>query len=151
MQESNSKDLHKAQARIGHRYHLTSLLIAYVVGLFVGNLLLAPFVTGLGAFVFAAGGLIAALPILGLVALVLIFLRSSIENNLAAWCVLGAICVPAAWLVIEYLSSYAGRVSVIEYASLKNVWERASIAASCALVSSIAYYLLIRHGLRRPR
>lgn len=146
----NEIEMTNAQvSKLSYSYHLLSLGAAYVTGLIGGNLILVPFITGLGAFVFAFGGMIAALPLLAIASIMLVWLKGSIESNILLWCILAVFSVPLAWMVMEYLSSYSGRLGVLEYISLRNVWERVCIAFVCSCTSALVYYLLIKAGLRK--
>lgn len=119
--------------------HAINIILAYLIGLVIGNIILLPY-TGALALVFIVGGVIIALPLLGITLLIIPFIKTSLEKNLKIWCIVATIIVPIAWLAMEYITNYSNKFDVAGYLSIRNVWERALLAFLCGGSSAVFYY-----------
>ena len=113
-----------------------AVLVAYVTGIVVGNVLWLPYTGGL-AVAFILGGLVLALPLLAIAMLSASLARQQIAKRPALWCALAVALVVAVWAVFD---NPINRAAV----------ERLALAATCVLASALAFYWLSRptHRLR---
>jgi ABC-type antimicrobial peptide transport system permease subunit len=120
--------------------HILQIIACYFVGLIVGNLIFI-LCTGSLALVLAFGGTFFALPILVLVVVVFALMSDRILRYLAIWCIIAPWLVVVIWLAVEWETNYSHRGhDIYWYLSLRNVWERAVLAFTCASVSSALFW-----------
>jgi hypothetical protein len=109
------------------------VLVAYGLGIAVGNVLWLPY-TGVLVVVFAATSIVLASPLL-LVGLIVAFVaHRHITAHLRTWCVLAPFVVTAAYVLLD-------RALLLQPIN-RAVWERAGLAFTCAVASSVAFYLI---------
>jgi len=133
------KAIWKSLSKPTYFTHALNIVLAYFVGLLLGNLILLPF-TGVLALALVIGGSILALPLLFIALIIVPFIKSSLEKNLKLWCVIATITIPIAWLILEYSTNYSNRTNITNYLSYRNVWERALLALFCAASSAMFFY-----------
>jgi ABC-type antimicrobial peptide transport system permease subunit len=129
---------------------ILQIIACYIVGLIAGNLIFIPY-TGPTAVVLAFGGAFFALPILVLVMVVFALMRDGILRHLAIWCIVAPWLIVVIWLVVEWETDYSHRGhDIYWYFSLRNVWERAVLAFTCASISSALFWYWNRAHVRLP-
>lgn len=120
---------------------LAALVLSYVVGFAAVAVLLLPYLGGWG-IILSIGGVIIALPFLGVAALVLLVFRRSIAAYPLAWCCAAPPAVLAAWLAAEYGTAYRFRgFTIPDYLAVRNVIERAVHVVLTAGMASVAFYV----------
>jgi hypothetical protein len=127
--------------------NVLQIVACYLVGLFVGTAISGayfggPFVLSL---IVMMGGAVLALPILLLVVLMFVLLRKWILRHLALWCVVAPVLIVVVWMWAEWQFNYSNRGNDLYwYLSLRNVWERAVLALTCASIASFMFWYLNR-------
>jgi len=118
-------------ARDKSRFHpAVAVLIAYGVGIIVGNVLWLPY-TGALAVALIPGGPALASPLLAIAMLSATVARMQIERRPALWCLLAVALVVAVWAAFD---NPVNRAAV----------ERLALAATCAAISALTFYWLSR-------
>jgi hypothetical protein len=140
-----------AESKLSYLNHGRIVLISYILGLIIGNLLAMPFLVGTRAIIFMIGGAVMALPLLLIVLLILSVLKGKVEANIRTWCLLAPVVVVISWLTLEFFTNYSNRMNVFEYLSLRNVWERAFLGFLCSSVSATIYFYLVKCALSKEK
>jgi ABC-type antimicrobial peptide transport system permease subunit len=119
---------------------ILQIIACYVIGLVVGNLAFLPY-SGVLAPILAVVGAFMAFPILALAMVVFALMRGSILRHLAVWCIAAPFLIVMVWLPIEWETFYSNRGhDLYWYLSLRNVWEAAVLAFTCASISSALFW-----------
>jgi len=122
------------------RRDLLRILVCYIVGLVVGNLLFVPVFGPVAIFTMIVG-IWAGLPELLLTILLFVACRSSILRHPAPWCVAAPFLITAMWLAVEWFDGFSSRGhDVYWYLSLPGTRERAALAFSCAAAGSVLFW-----------
>jgi hypothetical protein len=130
--------------------NVLQIIACYLVGLFAGNMIFALYFGGpLIGVVLTIGGAVLALPILVPVVLAFVLLRTWILRHLPLWCVVAPVLVVVVWMWAEWQFNYSTRGNDLYwYLSLRNVWERAVLALTCASIASFMFWYLNRADRR---
>jgi hypothetical protein len=122
------------------REHVLQILVCYVVGMIVGNLVFVPFF-GANAIFTIFGGAFLGLPELALTILIFISFRRSILRHLMPWCVVAPFLITAVWIAVEWSGNYSTRGhDIYWYLSLRGTWDRAALAFSSASFASALFW-----------
>jgi hypothetical protein len=131
-------------------WNIVQIIVCYIVGLLAGTLIWASYfgAPGIG-FVFAFAGAFVGLPILLVAVVIFVVLCKSVLRNLSLWCMSAPFIVVVLWLTLEWELNYSNRGhDIYWYLSLRNVWERAGLAFTCASISSTLFWYWNRDQTR---
>jgi hypothetical protein len=120
--------------------NLLQIIACYLVGLVAGNIVFFP-VVGPLAIAFVFGGAVVAAPILILTMFIFAIGRNAILRNLGIWCAIAPFLLLVIWFSIEWSTNYSNRGhDIYWYLSLRNVWERGTLAFICSSISSALFW-----------
>jgi hypothetical protein len=120
------------------RYEATwQMMVSYVYGLLIGNLIFLPVTTFL-APASIVGGAILALPLLLLGWVIMLIFFDHIHARLRIWCVIAPVAVCGLWLAGE-LALLAGK-PVDWRGYVTGTGPRVALALVCASLASMKYY-----------
>jgi len=127
------------------REHILGILLCYIVGIIIGNLVFVPFY-GLVVIFTIVGGWFIGIPLLVLTILIFLLFRRSIVRHPLPWCVAAPFLIAALWLAFEW-DIYSSRApDMYWFLSLRGVWERTALVFSSASFASALFWYCIRHA-----
>ena len=113
----------RANMRVGAA---VAVMIAYVIGIAIGNLLWLPYTKGL-AVALAMGGFVICSPLLAAAGIVALIAEPRIRARPAIWSIAAALAVVSVYAVFD---------RPINSAAL----ERLALASTCAAISALTFY-----------
>src|SRR5262245_10393462 len=122
--------------------HVLEIIVCYIIGLIAGSFIWAIyFGQALLGFALAFGGAILGLPTLLVTEAIFIGFNKSILRYLSLWCLGAPFIVVVLWVTLEWEILYSWRVrDIYWYLSLRDVWERGTLAFTCASISSTLFW-----------
>jgi hypothetical protein len=110
------------------REHVLQILLCYIIGIIVGNLVFLPFLGPVVMFTIIGGWFIGLLELF-LTILIFALFRRSILRHLLPWCVAAPFLIATVWLAFEW-NIYSSRAPDISwFLSLRGVWDRTALAS----------------------
>ena len=127
------------------REHILGILLCYIVGIIIGNLVFVPFYGPVVIFTIIGGWFI-GIPLLVLTILIFLLFRRSILKHPLPWCVAAPFSIATVWLAFEW-SIYSSRApDIYWFLSLRNVWEQTALAFSSASFASALFWYCNRRA-----